>query len=124
MADSTVARVGGAAVLRALVRSRARAQTVYRTSFALDLLGSMTLALVEFGELYVVFSNVRVLGGLDLNGAILVFALSNIAFSLGDLAVGQLDNIPALIRTGTALAAGVFERLSWRASGISGFISG
>jgi ABC-2 type transport system permease protein len=86
---------------RALVASRARSQAVYRASLALDLVGSMLIALVEFAEIYVVFGNVKLLGGLDLTGAILVFALSNVGFSLADLAVGQLDNIPTLIRTGT-----------------------
>ena len=89
------------AAFRALLASRARSQTAYRTSFLLDVVGSVTISFVEFGELYVVFSNVKLLGGLDLTGAMLVFAFSNIAFSLGDLAVGQLDNIPTLIRTGT-----------------------
>lgn len=94
-------RPGTLTAFRALLGSRARSQTAYRTSFVLDVIGSVTIATVEFGELYVVFSNVTLLGGLDLTGAMLVFALSNIAFSLGDLAVGQLDNIPTLIRTGT-----------------------
>jgi ABC-2 type transport system permease protein len=92
---------GTLTAFRALVRSRARSQLVYRTSFAFDVVGSAATSLVEFAELYVVFSNVKLLGGLDLTGAMLVFAFSNIAFSLADLAVGQLDNIPTLIRTGT-----------------------
>jgi ABC-2 type transport system permease protein len=90
---------------RALVASRARSQTAYRASFVTDVLGSITISLVEFAEIYVVFSNVDLLGGLDLTGAILVFALSNVAFSLADLLVGQLDNIPTLIRTGQLDAA-------------------
>lgn len=85
---------------RSLVGSRARSQTAYRTSFAVDVFGSVTISLVEFAELYVLFSSIDLLGGLDLTGAILVFALSNVAFSLADLAVGQLDSIPTLIRTG------------------------
>ena len=60
------------AAYRSLVASRARSQTAYRTSFVVDVFGSVTISLVEFAEIYVVFSNIDLLGGLDLTGAILV----------------------------------------------------
>ena len=86
---------------RALIGSRARAQASYRTSFIFDVAGSTALGLVEFGEVYVIFHNVPVLGGLDLNAAVLVFALANLAFSIADIACGQLDEIPTHLRAGT-----------------------
>lgn len=94
---------GGArrvAPYRALLGSRLRAQLTYRRSFALDVLGAVGIGLLEFAEVYVIFSNVTVLGGLDFAGVALVFALANIGFSLADMAVGHVDVLPTYIRTG------------------------
>jgi ABC-2 type transport system permease protein len=86
---------------RAVIASRIRAQRSYRTSFALDLLGSLLIGLTEFGEVWVVFHNVDALGGLDFNAILLLFGLSNMTFSLADLVVGHLDELPRYVRTGT-----------------------
>jgi ABC-2 type transport system permease protein len=86
---------------RVLVGSRLRAQTSYRGSFALDLLGNVGIGVIEFAEIYVIFHNVDALGGLGFYGALLVFALANIGFSLADLAVGHVDNLPTYLRAGT-----------------------
>ncbi|HSI93843.1 MAG TPA: ABC-2 family transporter protein, partial [Jiangellaceae bacterium] len=86
---------------RVLLGSRMRAQTAYRRSFALDLLGSVTVGLVEFAEVYIIFSNVEALGGLDFAGAALIFALAHLSFSIADLVVGHLDELPTYLRTGT-----------------------
>ena len=72
--------------------SRIRAQRAYRTSFVLDLASSLLIGLTEFGEVWVIFPNVTVLGGLDFDAVLLLFGLSNLAFSLADLVVGHLDN--------------------------------
>jgi ABC-2 type transport system permease protein len=85
----------------ALVSSRLRSQFAYRRSFALDLVGSFGVGVVEFAEIYVIFSSISVLGGLDFAGLALLFALSNIGFSLADLLVGHLDRIPTYLRAGT-----------------------
>ena len=95
---------GAAGTLRAyrvLLGSRIRAQTGYRTSFSLDVLGSLMVGVVEFVEVYVIFHNVPQLGGLDLTAAVLVFGLANLGFALGDLVAGHLDEVPTLIRLGT-----------------------
>ena len=84
-----------------LVGSRLRAQTAYRSSFALDLLGNVGIGLVEFAEVYILFHNIDALGGLDFHGSLLVFALANIGFSLADLVVGHVDNLPSYLRAGT-----------------------
>ena len=85
----------------ALLRARLRSQTAYRTSFALDLLANLGIGLLELAEVYVVFTNVPQLGGLEVRQAMLVFALSNIAFSLADLSCGHLDALPTYLRAGT-----------------------
>ena len=86
---------------RAVIGSRIRAQRSYRASFALDLFGSLLIGLAEFAEVWVIFHNVRVLGGLDFNAILLLFGLSNLAFSMADLLVGHVDNLPTFVRIGT-----------------------
>jgi ABC-2 type transport system permease protein len=86
---------------QSLLSARIRAQSSYRLSFVLDLLANVGIGLLELCEVYVIFHNVDVLGGLDWQEALLVFALANISFSLGDLATGQLDTIPTYLRAGT-----------------------
>jgi len=85
---------------RVLLASRARAQMQYRTSFVTDILGTVGVGLAEFAEVWVIFHNVDVLGGLDFTAALLVFALSNLAFSIADMFVGHLDQLPRYIRAG------------------------
>ncbi|HKX68763.1 MAG TPA: ABC-2 family transporter protein [Intrasporangium sp.] len=86
---------------RVILRSRARAQMAYRTSFVTDIIGTVGVGLTELAEVWVIFHNVDVLGGLDFTAALLVFALSNICFSLADMFVGHLDLLPSYIRAGT-----------------------
>jgi ABC-2 type transport system permease protein len=85
----------------ALLRSRVRAQTSYRASFVSDLIAQVLVGFVEFTEVYVVFANVHLLGGLTFVQCSLVFALANVAFSLADLAVGHVDELPTYLRQGT-----------------------
>lgn len=92
---------GRAHAYRVILGARLRAQTGYRVSFVTDLLGTVMVGLTELGEVYVIFHNVTVLGGLTFAQALLVFAISNIAFSLADMTVGHLDNLPTYIRAGT-----------------------
>jgi ABC-2 type transport system permease protein len=93
--------VGDLHAYRVLLGSRLRSQTSYRTSFVLDLVGQLGLALLEFSEIYVIFHNVDVLGGLEVGAALLVFALANVSWSLADTVVGHLDTLPTFIRAGT-----------------------
>ena len=85
----------------ALLLSRLRAQMAYRASFAVDLAGNLGIALLEFTELWVIFVNVKSLGGLSFAQTAVVFAFANIAFSLADLVVGHVDTLPRYIRAGT-----------------------
>jgi len=86
---------------RAVLASRVRAQRSYPAGFALDLMGSLLIGLTEFGEVWVIFHNVQVLGGLDFDAILVLFGLSNLAFSMADLVVGHLDTLPTYIRAGT-----------------------
>ncbi|HEY5821265.1 MAG TPA: ABC-2 family transporter protein [Propionibacteriaceae bacterium] len=85
---------------RVLLGSRIRSQLAYRSSFAINVLNAFLLGILEFTEIYVLLTNVPVLGGLNLRQAALVFALGNVGFSLADLVFGQLDAIPTYLRMG------------------------
>lgn len=86
---------------RAVLASRVRAQASYRASFVTDLIGSLLVGLVELAEVWVIFGQVQVLGGLSFSAVLMVFGLSNVAFSIADLAVGHADRIPRYIQAGT-----------------------
>lgn len=86
---------------RAVLGSRVRAQLSYPTGFALDIVGSILIGITEFGEVWVIFHNVTTLGGLSFDAILVLFGLSNIAFSAADLVFGHLDTLPTYVRTGT-----------------------
>jgi ABC-2 type transport system permease protein len=86
---------------RTVLASHARSQRAYRTSFTLDLCGSMLVGLVELAEVWVLFSNVTALGGMRFNQILLVFGLADLSFSLADLSFGHLDTLPDFLRAGT-----------------------
>ncbi|MFF0493657.1 ABC transporter permease [Nocardia sp. NPDC004068] len=85
----------------AVLSSRMRSQQAYPLSFAADMLSSLLVGVVEFAEVWVIYHNVRVLGGLDMDAMLLLFGLSNLAFAVAQIAVGHTDTLPAYIRTGT-----------------------
>ncbi|GAB2545392.1 ABC transporter permease [Nocardia heshunensis] len=85
---------------RAVLGSRLRAQRAYPLSFATDLLSAFLIGLVEFGEMWVIFHNVPRLGGLDLDGMLLLFGLSNTCFAIADMVMGHADTLPTYIRMG------------------------
>ena len=86
---------------RVVLASRARSQRAYRTSFALDLVCSLLVGVVELAEIWVLFSNVTALGGMHFNQILLVFGLADLAFSMADLSFGHLDTLPTFLRAGT-----------------------
>ncbi len=95
MAEPTVTRA-----YAALVRSRVAAQASYRTSFAIEVAAQVLLVIVEFGEVYVVFTQVRTLGGFSFAEVTLMYALAAVAFGVADAAVGHVDRLPFYVRTG------------------------
>lgn len=86
---------------RAIVAARLRSQLIYRTSFRLDVFGSLMVALTDFAEVYVIFHNVPTLGGLDVRASFLVFGLATLGFALANAVFGELDTMPQFIRTGS-----------------------
>ncbi len=86
---------------RAVLSSRIRSQRSYRANFAIDLLSSLLVGIVELAEVGVLFLNVDRLGGLEFTQILIVFGLADLAFSLADLAFGHCDNLPTYLRAGT-----------------------
>lgn len=101
MASAQVADVDRLRPYRAVIASRVRSQRAYRASFAVDLVSSAGVGVIELAEVWVLFSNVTVLGGMRLPQILLVFGMADLAFALAGLAFGHLDNLPAYLRAGT-----------------------
>ena len=85
----------------AVLSSRMRSQQAYPLSFAADLLSSLLIGLVEFAEVWVIYDNVPVLGGVNLRGMLLLFGLSSLSFAVAQIMVGHTDTLPTYIRMGT-----------------------
>ncbi len=100
MADPVTTLSVRLAPYRAVLGSRMRAQASYRTSFAVDLVSSLLVGLVELAEVWVLFHNVPSIGGVDFLQILLVFGLADFCFSMADLLFGHCDNLPALVRAG------------------------
>jgi ABC-2 type transport system permease protein len=90
-----------AALYLRLVAARARSQFQYRTSFALDFVGVFVVTFLDFGAILVIFQNVPQLGGWSVEEVALLYGISGLAFSLTDLAIGDLDLLMRQIRDGT-----------------------
>ncbi len=86
---------------RTVLGSRVRSQRSYRANFAVDLLSSFLVGLVELAEVWVLFHNVSRIGGLEFADMLVVFGLADLSFSLADLAFGHCDNLPTYLRAGT-----------------------
>ncbi|MEY8656292.1 ABC transporter permease [Brachybacterium paraconglomeratum] len=83
-----------------LYGSRLRSQATFRTSFLADVLGQVLIVGTEFLELWVILSQVGVLGGLTLSQVAVVYGLGALAFGIGDLFFGEIDGLSAQIRSG------------------------
>lgn len=83
-----------------LYASRIRSQASFRVSFLSDVLGQMLVVGTEFLELWVVLSQVGILGGMRLPQVALVYGLGALAFGLADLFFGEIDGLSTQIRSG------------------------
>ncbi|WP_163506795.1 ABC transporter permease [Fodinicola acaciae] len=83
-----------------LVGAQIRAQASYRRSFVIDLLSQAALALVEISTVAIFFGVTRSIGGFTLAPAMLISALAQTCFRLGDLVGGGMDNMAELVRRG------------------------
>lgn len=83
-----------------LISGQVRSQLQYRTGFAASILGTALISALDFLAVLILFANVPTLGGWSVAEVALLYGFSTVAFALTDLAIGHLDQLPDLIRTG------------------------
>lgn len=83
-----------------LIRARIRAQSQYRLSLVLSILGSFLLTFVDFVAVAVIFHHLPYLAGWSLGEVAFLYGTSYVTFKLTDLVIGQLDQLPAQIQSG------------------------
>lgn len=83
-----------------LVGAEVRSTMEYPTSFALGVGTNLVLCALDLVAVAAVFSNVDTFAGWRLREVLLLYGVGQTAFYLADLAVGQLDDLPRLVRTG------------------------
>src|ERR1700738_3135544 len=83
-----------------LMRAQIRAQASYRTSFVLDLVGNALAPMIELLVLFSFFRITRSIGGFTAYQVLAMYGVSGVAFSLADLAVGNIERIRQYVRTG------------------------
>jgi ABC-2 type transport system permease protein len=83
-----------------LAMAQIRSQAQYRTSFLVEIAGSVLYGIVDTGTVLIMFNVTRTLGGFAFREAFLMAALAGCAFSLADLSVGNIERIRFYVRTG------------------------
>lgn len=89
-----------AAIYLRLVGSRVRSQTQYRVSFALAFAGTILVTGLDLVNILVFFHHVPALGGWSLREVVFLYAASLIGMRAADAAVGHVERLPQLIRSG------------------------
>lgn len=84
----------------ALLGAQIRSQTTYRLSFALDLLFSTAIIAVEIVVVLLLFTVNPTFGGFRLADGLVIAGFAMLAFTLADLVVGNIEDLPRFIRTG------------------------
>jgi ABC-2 type transport system permease protein len=87
-------------IYRRIVGSRIRAQLQYRLSFALTVIGNLLITSLDFAAILVLFGQVDALGEWTVEEVALLYGVSAVSFSLTDIFVGQLDQLPRMVREG------------------------
>lgn len=83
-----------------LYRSRVRSQLQYRTSFALQVVGSFGATVLDFLAILVLFSNITSLGGWSLWEVAFLYGATYVPFKTADVFVGKVERLGEWIRTG------------------------
>jgi len=82
------------------MRAQVRAQSQYRISFWVDMVGSVVVSAMEVVAVLVLFRVTPALGGFSVRQVLVMTGLALTAFSLADLLVGNIDSMRWFIRTG------------------------
>jgi ABC-2 type transport system permease protein len=92
--------LGTLGIYRRLLGAQVRSQAAYRTSFALDLAGNAIIPVLDLIAVVVMFRVTRSMGGFRAVEVLAMFGLAATAFSLADLAVGNIEKIRGYVRLG------------------------
>jgi ABC-2 type transport system permease protein len=95
-----VADVGAARAYGHLLRAQVRSQLAYRASFAMDVFSNVWATVFDVLAVLVLFRVTTALGGFSVREALVVVGIATCAFTLGDLAVGNIDHLRFYVRTG------------------------
>jgi ABC-2 type transport system permease protein len=83
-----------------LAAAQMRSQAQYRTSFLVEIAGSVTYGVIDTGAVLILFNVTRTLGGFGFRATFLMASLAGCAFALADLTVGNIERIRFYVRTG------------------------
>lgn len=89
------------ALYRRLVGSRIRSQSHYRFSFALSIVGNGVLTALDILNIVVFFHHIDRLGGWTLPEVAFLYGTSYVGHRIGDMLIGQIEQLPIYIREGT-----------------------
>ena len=85
---------------RHLVAAQVRSQAQYRTSFVVDVVGSVMFGVFDIIGIVVLFRVTPALGGFVFHEVFLMAALAGCAFALADLVVGNVERLRVYVRSG------------------------
>jgi ABC-2 type transport system permease protein len=78
-----------------------RSSMTYRASFVMLLIGNLTVTVMDFAVIAIMFQHTGRLGGWDLPEVAFLYATSSFAIGAADLLVGSIDRLGDRIRLGT-----------------------
>ena len=104
--------MGSVAAYGHILAAQVRSQAQYRTSFALDLGGSVLFGILDIASILVLFRVVRTIGGFAFTDVFLMATLASTAFALADVSVGNVERVRVYVRSG--LLDAVLVRPPWR----------
>jgi viologen exporter family transport system permease protein len=83
-----------------MVAAQVRSQAQYRTSFAIDIVGSVFFGVLDIASVLVLFRVAPTLGSFGFAEVFLMAALAVTAFAAADLAVGNVERLRVYVRSG------------------------
>jgi viologen exporter family transport system permease protein len=83
-----------------LLRAQIQSQAQYRTSFVVDLLGSVAFGVLDLVTVVVLFRVSPTIAGFSFAEVFLMTALASAAFAVADLLVGNVERLRFYVRTG------------------------
>jgi len=88
-------------IYRRLLGAQVRSHSSYRASFGLDLTANALMPLLDVAAVLAMFRVTKTLGGFNAFEVVVMFGFSATAFTLADLAVGNIERIRFYVRQGT-----------------------